>query len=326
VTQTSISLSALSTTIEQEIAAYVSSRNGRIYEPIDYLIQLGGKRIRPLTVLLANQLFDGNLQEAIKPAVAVEVFHNFTLMHDDIMDHSAIRRGKPTVHEKWDTNTAILSGDAMMIEAYLLLIQTRSEFLPQLLQTFNSTALGVCEGQQQDMSFETRHNVSEEEYIEMIRLKTSVLLAGALQIGAITAGASTRDQELIYTFGEKLGISFQLWDDYLDTFGDESKVGKHIGGDIMNDKKTFLLLNLKARCSAEELHLLETLAGKQTNRDEKVNTVRSLMQRYNLHEEIQQATLKYFHEAMNALNAIDVTEERKITLRQLAQNLLQRES
>jgi geranylgeranyl diphosphate synthase type II len=247
-------------------------------------------------------------------------------MHDDIMDHSAIRRGKPTVHEKWDTNTAILSGDAMMIESYQLLIQTRPEFLPHMLRVFNTTAIGVCEGQQQDMSFETRHNVSEAEYIEMIRLKTSVLLAGALQIGAIIAGASESDQQLIYTFGEKLGISFQLWDDYLDTFGDESKVGKHIGGDIMNDKKTFLLLNLKARCTAEELNLLDSLAGKEVPREHKVNTVRNLMQRYQLHEELQRITLQYFNEAMQALDSISVASDKKTTLRQLAQNLLQRES
>lgn len=325
-TQTSISLSALSGTIEQEIAAYVASRTGSIYEPIDYLIQLGGKRVRPLTVLLANQLFGGNLEDALKPAIAVEVFHNFTLMHDDIMDHSAIRRGQPTVHEKWDSNTAILSGDAMMIEAYQLLVQTRAQFLPDLLRVFNATALGVCEGQQQDMSFESRHNVSEAEYIEMIRLKTSVLLAGALQLGAITANASAHDQKLIYTFGEKLGISFQLWDDYLDTFGDESKVGKHIGGDIMNDKKTFLLLNLKARCTAEELDVLDGLAGKTADRELKVSTVRGLMQRYQLHEELQRTTLRYYQEALQALEEISVASEQKETLRQLAHNLLQRES
>jgi geranylgeranyl diphosphate synthase, type II len=295
-------------------------------QPINYLINLGGKRIRPLVTLMACDLFDGSVEDAIQPAVAVEVFHNFTLMHDDIMDQSPLRRNQETVHVKWNVNTAILSGDAMMIEAYQLMLQTRAEFIPAILPVFNTTALEVCEGQQQDMDFEKRGDVTVAEYIEMIRLKTSVLLAGALRIGAIIGRASEEDQKHIYTFGEKLGLSFQLMDDYLDAFGDPDKVGKESGGDIINDKKTFLLIKTMELANEQDRKTIHSLQGKTiVNREEKVGTIRAIMEHYNVDILLKEQVENYYNEALAHLGALHVSAEKKQPLEAMAKALFNRE-
>ncbi|MBU2045104.1 MAG: polyprenyl synthetase family protein [Bacteroidetes bacterium] len=213
-----------------------------LYEPISYLMALGGKRLRPAMVLMATDLFGGDIQEALAPALAVELFHNFTLMHDDIMDKAPLRRGQPTVHAKWNEAVAILSGDVMFVKAYKMMIQVKPDILSPVLEVFNQTAVGVCEGQQIDMNFERRAEVSIPEYVEMIRLKTAVLVGGALKIGALIGNASEKDAQLLYEFGENLGIAFQLQDDILDVYGDPEKFGKQVGGDIISNKKTFLLI------------------------------------------------------------------------------------
>jgi len=213
-----------------------------LYEPVKYILEIGGKRIRPSLVLAAYNLFKNDVETAINPALALEVFHNFTLLHDDIMDKADLRRNQQTVHKKWNENVAILSGDTMSIKAYELLSKIPAEFLSEVLQAFNKTALQVCEGQQLDMNFESRLDVSVEEYLEMIRLKTSVLIAVSLKIGAIMAGALRNDVHKLYDFGLNLGLAFQLQDDYLDAYGDVQAFGKKIGGDIVANKKTFLLI------------------------------------------------------------------------------------
>src|SRR5476651_2411466 len=224
-----------------------------LYEPISYILDLGGKRLRPSLLLMACDLFGGDVNKAIEPALAIEVFHNFTLMHDDIMDKAPLRRGKKTVHEKWNANVAILSGDAMMVEANKLMMKVDDPILRRVMDVFNETATGVCEGQQIDMSFEQRNNVLIDEYLNMIRLKTAVLLGGTLKIGAIIGGASLNDAQLLYSFGVNLGIAFQLQDDILDVYGDPEKFGKQVGGDILSNKKTYLLI--KALELAKDDHL-----------------------------------------------------------------------
>ena len=214
-----------------------------LYNPIRYELSLGGKRIRPVLTLLACELFDGDYRNALDAATGIEIFHNFTLLHDDVMDKADIRRGKPTVHVKWNENTAILSGDAMQIIAFMHMMKTPEKSRKAVCDVFLKTSLEICEGQQYDMEFESRNDVKEEEYLDMIRLKTAVLLGGALKIGALIAGASENDADKIYKFGENIGLAFQLRDDYLDVYGDPEIFGKNIGGDILNNKKTYMLIN-----------------------------------------------------------------------------------
>src|SRR3978361_2125846 len=236
-------LKELQLLIEQALAELeVPQYPAELYEPIKYILSLGGKRMRPALLLMACDLFGGDVKKAISAALAIEVFHNFTLMHDDIMDNAPLRRGKTTVHERWNNNVGILSGDVMLIEGYKLMMQVDQPLLRPILNIFNETAVGVCEGQQLDMEFETRNNVGIDEYITMIRLKTAVVLGGALKIGALIGGASTADATLMHTFGEQLGIAFQWQDDILDVYGDPEKCGKQVGGDIISNKKTYLLL------------------------------------------------------------------------------------
>lgn len=314
--------------IEKAIADYISANgHSEMLAPASYLIRLGGKRVRPLAVLLSHQLFSDDIEAALHPALAIEIFHNFTLMHDDIMDKSPLRRGEPTVHEKWDANTAILSGDAMMIQAYQYLVRTRPDTLAPLMECFNTTALEVCEGQQQDMSFEKRHDVSVDEYLEMIRLKTSVLLAAACKVGAITGNASAEDQQALYSFGLNLGLQFQLWDDYLDTFGDQAKVGKEIGTDILNDKKTMLRIRTYATCSDAERAELDALRGYPTDaaaKTHKVERVRDIMRRSGVIEETEQRCDDYYQKALQHLDSVSVNEERKTALRAVAAKLYKR--
>ncbi len=231
------------TEIECALAQWDLPKNPEnLYEPIRYILSLGGKRLRPAMTLAACEMYGGQIQDAIKPALGIEVFHNFSLLHDDVMDEAEMRRGKPSVHKKWNVNSAILSGDAMLVKSYQLISYVPEKLLPIVLETFSQTALEVCEGQQMDLDFENREDVSEEEYLEMVRLKTAVLLGCSLKIGALIGGADLAQADKLYEFGENIGIAFQIQDDILDSFGDEEMTGKKVGGDILNDKKTLLYI------------------------------------------------------------------------------------
>jgi geranylgeranyl diphosphate synthase type II len=318
------SLSDFQVFIAEDLKTYANYKNeDPLFHPIHYLLQIGGKRMRPALVLLANQMLNGNPTQARPVALAVEVFHNFTLMHDDIMDQAPLRRGHQTVHQKWDTNTAILSGDAMMIESYRILSQAPSQHLHALLQTFNEVALGVCKGQELDMSFETRDTVLRDDYVEMIRLKTAILLGGALQMGGILAGADTTTQEHLYKIGEELGLAFQLRDDYLDAFGDPEKFGKLVGGDIISDKKTYLRILLNERMSSEE----KVLADSGFENDEKkVEVIKSLMVQHGIDNEAIQIAQTYIDSAIQHLDSISAPENLKSELRNIILELAKRES
>ncbi len=311
--------------IEKEL--YTNSLNPKtanLVDPIHYLLQIGGKRIRPILTLMSTKLFGGKTEDALSQALAVEVFHNFTLMHDDIMDNSPLRRGAKTVHEKWGINAAILSGDGMMIQAYALLQKNANDRFAQLFERFNTTAWEVCVGQQMDMDFEKRTNVSKEEYIEMIRLKTAVLLGCALELGAIQANASKIDQEHIRKFGEYVGISFQLRDDYLDTFGKKEEVGKRIGGDILADKKTFLYLHALETGTSSDLELLRHFHGSHPNDLEKIASITAIFESTQADQEILKKSEEYYQKAIQELNHISTLDEQKNELRALAEWLLER--
>lgn len=297
-----------------------------LYEPIRYILKLGGKRLRPMLALLAYQLGKDDWESIIKPALAVEVFHNFTLMHDDIMDEAPIRRGQPTVHEHWDENIAILSGDAMLVKAYDLLLDVQSSLLPEIIRMFNKCALEVCEGQQIDMNFEQRSDVTVEEYLEMIRLKTAVLLGMSLRLGGTLAGLSQKDTALLCTFGEKIGVGFQLKDDLLDVFSDQEKFGKQVGGDIISNKKTFLLINaLKSAKGETAKTLADWIARKEFDKEEKVKVVKEIYEQLAIKQLTEDAIQSYFDEGYQALTAIDISDERKAPLKEFADYLYHRE-
>lgn len=308
--------------IQKKIDQFCSD-NGQenILQPVNYILGLGGKRVRPLLTLLAADLFTDDIEDAIYPALAIEVFHNFTLMHDDIMDNAPLRRGNATVHEKWNRDVAILSGDAMLIQAYQLMIRTRPDCIEQVMQTFNTTALEVCQGQQLDMDFQERNNVTIEEYIAMIRLKTSVLLGGAMKIGAFVAGASKEDQQCLYDFAISLGLSFQLWDDYLDTFGDGNKTGKQVGGDILANKKTFLMIRAMELANEEQLELFK----KDFTTTKKVEIVTQLFKDLQLEEALKTLVDDYYTKALQSLQNIRIAPERKQKIVMLAESLHRRE-
>ena len=311
--------------IERELYTNpLNPQKANLVDPIHYLLQIGGKRIRPILTLMSSKLFGGKTTDALSQALAVEVFHNFTLMHDDIMDNSPLRRGAKTVHEKWDINTAILSGDGMMIQAYALLKKNANDKFALLFERFNTTAWEVCVGQQMDMDFEKRTNVSKEEYIEMIRLKTAVLLGCALELGAIQANASKKDQEHIRKFGEYVGISFQLRDDYLDTFGKKEEVGKRIGGDILADKKTFLYLHALETGTSSDLELLRHFHGSHPNDQEKIASITAIFESTQADQEILKKSEEYYQKAIQELNHISTLDEQKNELRALAASLLER--
>ncbi|WP_421939214.1 polyprenyl synthetase family protein [Pedobacter sp.] len=298
----------------------------QLYEPISYIINLGGKRVRPLLVLLGTELFGENAKEAIHAAMAIEVFHNFTLVHDDIMDNAPLRRGKATVHEKWSTNTAILSGDVMMVEANKNLAKVNPVFLKDVLDTFNETAQGVCEGQQLDMEFEARNDVSIEEYINMIRLKTAVLLGGALKLGAIIAGASKTDADLLYQFGENIGIAFQLQDDILDVYADPEKFGKQVGGDIIANKKTFLLLEALTLAQDENKAILEEwLTKERFDPQEKVAAIKAVYSNLNIQDIARTSMDAYLQKALAVFDQIQVEDSAKENLLELTNLLMARE-
>lgn len=323
------SLSDIQGIIQSELSAFIAANNKKssIYQPISYLLQAGGKRIRPAMSLMAANLFLDDLSDAVHPAIGIEVFHNFTLMHDDIMDNAPLRRGLKTVHEKWNTNVAILSGDAMLIQSYQLLANTKPELVPRLLEVFNNIGLEVCEGQQMDMEFESRKDVSVDEYLTMIRLKTSVLLAGAMQMGAIIGGADEITQKLMYEFGENLGMAFQLRDDYLDAFGDPSKTGKQPGGDILADKKTLLLIrSLEKSTASTRLVLDEFIGNPNSDPTKKVSSILGVFEELGIRQELQDLIVGYDEKAIQSLKSIQVDNERKKPLLDLATTLLTRES
>lgn len=321
-------LSELQSLISGEIDSYVKDiKAGSLYDPVKYIFDLGGKRMRPALMLGACDLFGGDVHSAIDPAIGVEVFHNFTLMHDDIMDEAPLRRGKTAVHIKWNISNAILSGDVMFVMGYQLMCNVEHRILPDVLTVFSRTAIEVCEGQQLDMDFESRDDVTIEEYIEMIRLKTSVLLAGSLKIGGIIAGAESEDLERIYRFGEKIGIAFQLRDDLLDVFGDADKFGKQVGGDIIANKKTYLLLKAyELSNEAQTARLRELAADPSIDEHTKVSETKAIYNDLSVREETEKVMQQYFEGAMEELAALDVAEDRKSTLTQFAEFLLVRES
>jgi geranylgeranyl diphosphate synthase, type II len=295
-----------------------------LYEPIQYFLNMGGKRIRPVALLMTTQLFSDKLDNAKHAAKAVELFHNFTLVHDDIMDAAPTRRGFETVHEKWNLPIGILSGDALNIIAYQQLAKIDKEYLNEILDLFNTTAIQVCEGQQMDMDFEQRNNVSLDEYIEMISLKTSVLLAASIKMGAILGNASTKDAEHLYEFGKNVGISFQIKDDYLDAFGSSDKTGKQIGGDILANKKTYLMLKAKQIATENQKQKLNTL--QQSNNSTKVDDTLQLLQELNIPEITIKAKQYYSDIAFEHLAKVSINNEAKEALEKLAYLLLDREN
>ncbi len=301
------SLTDLQSAFAAELARYRNTLpEDNLHSPINYILGLGGKHIRPVLLLLSANAFGESPANVMPAALAVEIFHNFTLMHDDIMDEAPLRRGKVTVHEKWNTNTAILSGDAMMIEAYKQLASVGNDRLPQMLDLFNTTAMEVCRGQQLDMDFELRDDVSLHDYIEMIGLKTAVLLGCSLMMGAIAAGAGSDKSELIYTFGKMAGIGFQIQDDYLDAFGEAALVGKQTGGDIRSNKKTCLIIRaLEKAAPAQRKELTNLYFGKDGHApEEKVAKVLELFHFLKIDEETLNLSKSYFAKAEQALNEL----------------------
>ena len=298
-----------------------------LYDPIKYVLSLGGKRIRPVLMLLGYNLWKDDPERILMPAVAVETYHNYTLLHDDLMDNADKRRGHDTVHKKWDANTAILSGDAMLVVAYQRLATVDQTKLKPVLDLFTETALEIDEGQQFDIDFENRSDVKEEEYIEMIRLKTSVLLACALKIGAILANAPVTDAEALYKFGEQLGLAFQLQDDLLGVYGDTKVFGKEIGGDIMCNKKTFMLINAFNRANDAQLKELQKwCSGEKFDRKEKVAAVTHLYDEIGIRQLCEAKIEYYFEESKKWLDKVSVPEERKAHLRAYVNQMMKRES
>lgn len=281
-------------------SAAVSWPETPLFAPVRYLLNLGGKRLRPMLVIAACEAESGSPEAALPAALAVEIFHNFTLMHDDIMDDAPLRRGRATVHEKWNTNTAILSGDAMFVQAYQALVEVNASLLPHMLRLFNHTAIEVCEGQEQDMAFEERSDVSVEEYLEMIRLKTSVLLAASLQLGAMAAGSPAERADRYYTLGLYIGLAFQLQDDYLDAFGDPEHFGKVVGGDILADKKTFLHVTCKERCTLEQHKRLTALLKSGVTSDEKIQGMKTLYIETGAADALR-SQIDHYHDLANSL-------------------------
>lgn len=297
-----------------------------LYEPISYILKLGGKRMRPILTLMSVDAFGVDYFEGMDAAMAVEVFHNFTLIHDDIMDAAPLRRGNITVHEKWDTNIGILSGDAMMIQAYQFFESYEPSVFKALIKVFNKAAIEVCEGQQLDVDFETRNDVSIDEYMKMIGLKTSVLVACALKMGAIIAKTSEENATKIYKFGLNLGIAFQLQDDYLDTFGNPKSFGKVVGGDIMENKKTYLYLKALSECSdADKKTLLDYYQQKLTDSDEKIKEVKTIFETNEIPKHIKLEIKKYTQKAFDSLDKVDIPSDKKGVLKKFGEGLMKRD-
>ena len=319
-------------TLTEKIEKYLSNisyptQPEGLYEPISYVLSMGGKRLRPTLLLLSYSLFKDDIDTALPLAIGLETYHNHTLLHDDLMDNADVRRGKPTVHKKWDANTAVLSGDAMLIIAFRHFIEARCEGKEQILELFANTALDICEGQQYDVNFERRTDVTESEYMEMIRLKTSVLLACAAKAGALAAGAAPEDADTLYRFAEKMGLAFQVQDDWLDVYGDPKVFGKKIGGDILCGKKTYLLINALNRAdAADKQRLLALLADSEMPAGEKIAAVTHIYDALGISQLTLQTIDNCYKEALAALDALSLPAERVAPLRQYAGSLLGRKS
>lgn len=297
-----------------------------LYEPIEYALSAGGKRIRPVLTIMICDFFGNNYKDAINPAIAIEIFHNFTLVHDDIMDNAPIRRGQTTVYKKWDSNTAILSGDTMFAKAYEFVTLTRVDKLPAVLKVFTKTAMEVCEGQQYDINFETQKAISLDEYLNMIQLKTAVLMGASLKIGAILGNASVEQADLIYKFGEEVGMVFQLQDDLLDTFGEESTFGKRLGGDILDCKKTYLYVRAMEKLNREKQEKLLSIYNlRETDAGQKINKVKELFIEAEVIKDCKTLMQKHHAKSMHALEMIQLNTEQKKVLSDFAQSLLVRD-
>ena len=297
-----------------------------LYAPVKYILSLGGKRIRPAMMLMAYNMYREDVEKILDPALALEIYHNFTLLHDDLMDHADVRRGKPTVHKRWDANTAILSGDVMLSLADVYMSHVDDTYFREVMATFHKTSIEIAEGQQYDMDFESRTDVTEAEYIEMIRLKTSVLLACALKIGAILGGASKDDAQHLYRLGECIGLAFQLRDDYLDVYGDPKVFGKKIGGDILCNKKTYLYINALRLANKEQRAILDYWAtATDVNPEEKIASVTEIYNQVGLPEMSRAIEEHYYTLAKAELAALSVPEEQKAVLAQFMAMLMQRD-
>ena len=297
-----------------------------LYEPIKYVLSLGGKRLRPVLMLMAYNMYKEDVEHILMPAVAIETYHNFTLLHDDLMDRAEVRRGKPCVHKKWNDNAAILSGDNMLVLSFHRMLQCDEKYMPAVLRLFTETALEIDEGQQYDIDFEERSDVTEEEYIEMIRLKTSVLLACALKIGGILGGATVQDAEALYEFGEKLGLAFQLQDDYLDVYGDFKTFGKQIGGDIMCNKKTYMLINALALADERQKAVLQYwLDMPDPDPQEKIAAVTEIYNEIGINTLANDKIQSYFQEGMLLLDAVKVSDDRKQEMLAYTREMMKRE-
>ena len=323
-------LSTLQKIINKEINAhslYIGEPK-ELYEPIEYVLSVGGKRLRPVLMLMACNLFSDNIDRTIKPAIGIEIFHNFTLVHDDIMDNAFLRRNKPTVHSKWNTNIALLSGDAMSIKAYKYISECEPDLLKDILQIFDKAAMQVCEGQQYDLNFENTSyhlTIGMEDYLKMIELKTSALIAASVKIGALTGGASNNNAQLLYEFGRNIGIAFQLQDDILDVYGDTKIFGKKIGSDIVSNKKTFLLVKAFETAKGKILTELKNyISRKQFNNKEKIQAVTDIYNKLHIKELAEDKMNEYFNLALNYLEKITIADKRKEHLKNFAKKLIKR--
>lgn len=312
--------------VSSELDNFLDSvKNTELYSPVKYILELGGKRMRPVLTLMGTDLFDGKLEDSYSSALGIEVFHNFTLLHDDIMDEAPLRRGQRTVHEKWSVNAAILSGDVMFVQAFTLVTSCKTEYLRAVIDIFNVTAIEVCEGQQLDMEFETRDDVTLSEYLEMIKLKTSVLVGCALELGAVLADAPKEDSRNLYEFGLNLGMAFQIMDDLLDVFGDSKVFGKQVGGDIITNKKTYLLLKaLEEANESQELELRKWMSNNAHNATEKVQAVTAIFEDLRVKDAAKQLMDQYYEKAIAALNRINVADDKKAYFKGFADQLMKR--
>lgn len=319
--------SELLSLFERHIAQMPTPEEPRLlYAPIKYGLEVGGKRIRPILLMLSYNVYAEDIERALTPAMAVEIFHNFTLLHDDIMDNAAVRRGRPSVPAKWGENVAILSGDAMLILAYNHLQRTNTDQLAKIFETFNKMAAEVCEGQQFDMDFETQQKVSVVDYMRMIELKTAALLAGSASIGAMLGGASEHDCRSLYNFALEVGLAFQLQDDLLDSFGDE-RLGKKIGGDILEGKKTILMIEAFSRANEDQRKALRTTHLRKDLSDaEKISIIKALYEELGVPERVERQIAQKFQKALAILDTLEVSQERTVELRRYAENLVGRKS
>ena len=320
-------LKKLIATIDKDIRELsLGTDPANLYEPINYILGLGGKRIRPLLSILAYQLYQNGYDKILKPSLAVEVFHNFTLMHDDIMDQAPLRRNMPTVHTKWNENIAILSGDVMLVKAYDLLLEAENSILKEVISKFNDCAAAVCEGQQMDMDFENADHVGVDEYLNMIKLKTAVLLGYSLELGGLIGGASKEDRINLKQFGINMGIGFQLMDDLLDVYADKEIFGKQVGGDIIANKKTYLLINaLELAQGTDKMELERWLSLKDFDPLEKVESVTSIFNRLNIEQLTKEQINHYFNIGLDMFSKIEVEKERRTDLLSLSSFLMNRE-